>query len=765
MHEPLATSFAADTGRIGRVQRTSVIRSTDHIQREVDDTTSALDQDSIDRLDTIDKTADRTRMRQAGAEYIAEHAETLHVDQGPEALVDLLRTATKDFVLAVRAKEDLRTVLGVQKLKKVKKKDATPEQLAAIPEVRAAREATKKRYQELKKTCDAYLKQRPSAALLAQINQIDETFREVDAANDSDTASKNIEESRSKAQETAAKIGLITRTMVLSESRFGELKRSVNDIVEAGVGSSDKSASFSFNFKVGVSKVSNVTAKAGLGYSGSLNIQDDRKFRVSHSLALTAGASAELAGVLSASAAGELSRAKTEVFTDADHWAAVMSLRLNSFTKKLYEQEQLKGAVEEEYDPATAKVLLQNQRLAEDGTTKVTATKLSGSLEAGVLGSGIAGTLDKSWSTFEKNGETKESTQVTKSFTVKPAGDLSIAMTWTNIRGHANPDNDGDYWNLKLSASAKLAAILQEKPEDPVYEEWEQNLREKLGVESQPDAGGASPILAEQGLIEDAAGASDAGYAGGVVKAVTDYLGTSVAELKVEHSGLLGGLELGVEQSASRAIEWNFVKTTKVTGSEGLVLQYRRVSGSKGMSASGSVPLGDLGAASVSLGVSASKSRSTMISEKVGTNTLTYLLTVFNGLTAADDRDVRRQVGVAGRWETYLESHEKEAWAALSLLKVGQGAAGEIRQALADGRAPKRPPGVSVSESRWAEVRVAGTAASLSGGLLLDEIKKLDASVASASEDPAWVGVKAALSAYLRAQGEFDREMAGLTWS
>jgi hypothetical protein len=134
-------------------------------------------------------------------------------------------------------------------------------------------------------------------------------------------------------------------------------------------------------------------------------------------------------------------------------------------------------------------------------------------------------------------------------------------------------------------------------------------------------------------------------------------------------------------ETSSMDIEWNFVKSKNTKDTNEYWLVYRRISKTVGKAGSVAIPVGEAGIASVSLGASVAKSKSVMISEKLVTKTLTYLLTVFNGLKRQDERDTQKRHGAASEWEQYLSTHGAQAWAAMRLLKQGaDGARGEVEE-------------------------------------------------------------------------------------
>ncbi len=690
---------------------------------------------------------------------------SLHADDGPGMAMGLLRSAMKEYVLATRAKEELRSELGVNNLKKVSRSTLreNPELKGRIAEVRERKDAAEKRFKRVRKTVQGYLAEGITDTLAMQIQQIDQQVLGLDTEQTQahvDTARGD----RAEKGERAARLARVTDKMVLGEAEFGRLRRSIAPLAEAGVGSRDFDISVGVSFKLGVGSGSSVTIGGGIKYGGTTNIGDDRKLRVGHSWTFSGKGKAELAAVASGSAAAALVRGSTEVFKDADHWAAVMAYRFQDFKRQIHSHsDEIEETVEENFSVEESEELLATVGLAED-TTKVKSTTLSGTLAAGLLGTEISGSKARSWMTFTKGEgdeqQTLEAEQVVKTFTASPASNVTLAATRTVITGHANPDNDGRYWNIKLTfggkAAAKFTAYTEEAP-DAIYGGWEQSLRRALGVEAQPSADGESAMFAEEELVSGISEATDEGNPGQVVSAISDYLGADIASLE----GALPSdfdLELALATTKSQSVEWNWV-----TGDDGKnLLQYRRISRAKGISGSVEAPVGTVGLASASLALGGGKSEWEQVSETLGADTLSYLQTVFNGLHAADVRDQSQGRDGPDRWGEYASGHEAEIWAALCNLGAREGGAwGELQGAM--DATLEAPSGIELDD--WAPVAAKGHEARIAArgvaadtaGLSTDDKVEIDPGKLSSG--------LAALTRYMEKQGAFDAAARELDWS
>ena len=186
---------------------------------------------------------------------------------------------------------------------------------------------------------------------------------------------------------------------------------------------------------------------------------------------------------------------------------------------------------------------------------------------------------------------------------------VGLEITRSVINGHINPDNDGIYLNVKTKGSLlqRTFAAPADPPEPP----------ETGDPMTRADLGGQTWA---QSKPPDNLGLDKLAKALGPVELKTDFM--------------------------SRYVEWNYVLEDK-----GLRKQYRRyayTSGfSIGVSADVDVYPGVVAGLSFSFGVS----KAVTMSESIGTNTLSYLLTVFNGL--------KLRPNGKKQWDAFCRKHAK----------------------------------------------------------------------------------------------------------
>jgi len=690
---------------------------------------------------------------------------SLHQDDGPAYAMHLLKDAMVAYVLATRAKEELRTELGVDNLrvfKATKKADPTVE--SRIAKVRKDKAEAKAHFKRIRKTVDAYLAEGLPPAIETEIAEIDHTYLGVSQAD----ASKHLthaKDVRSEQAGIAKKLGKVTDQLVISEAKFARLRRSIAPLAVAGVGARNFGINIGVSFSFGIGKGSEIKVGGGIKYSGTTDLQDDRRLRVSHALGVYGKGSAELAAVVEASAGAELMKGKTEVFMDADHWAASMAYRFESISKQISNLHDSQQLIRDELSAEQAEKVLATSRLAEDGVTQVDSTSVSGSLASSILGVGVSGSYEKKWMTFSKAGQMakKRAKQTTKTLSASPGSNIAVTLTRTIIEGHANPDNDGKYWNIKLeltgTASASFMLYTEETP-DAVYGGWEQGLRKALGTNPTPSSGGSSGFgTAEEDLVGDVLTAKNEGFTGDVVQAVSTYLGAEVVNIESKVKSVLAA-SVALKTSRSLGVEWNFVWSDAANANK---LQYRRTSGSKSTELSGSAPVYTGGGASLGVDVGISKGQSLMLSEKLGDSTLTYLQTVFNGLHPRDMRDRRLARGNASEWSDYVDGHRKEVWIALCRIGAERGGAyKELKNAI---EKPFRVPSDLEIKAGEALRAKAGKALLAAKALMKIASDKLKEENPKRVNDGKFVIVKDALTTYLDRQGDMNNTLRGLEWS
>lgn len=457
----------------------------------------------------------------------------------------------------------------------------------------------------------------------------------------------------------------LVATIEHGEATYHRLLREVAPITSAGVGSKTR---FKFNFSVGGSLSGLVKAKGGFSISGGVNIQDDRRLRVTS----TGGISLEFevgdADVLGAAFGPEFTRSSTEVFIDAEHWAATVATRARAIKEKLATANL---TAQDMYGEQRAAELMEVDRTAKhDPVVKVTsyAGNMSGGGSAFGFGFGAGATrtrrvFERDKADGGKERRTAHETQVTIS---AERGGWSADAAWTRIKNHANPDNDGHYLNLKVSLSKSAGTSLESlTPEE--RQEWLAEQQEKLenGLDTSNDE---EP---ESGVQDHPA----KGFG-------SEKLGTLLEQAKVSLEARVSAgtkFTLDLQRGRKHTLEWNYLWNYP----EARRLQYSRTSVENSREVSASV---EAGAAPVTLGFGVSKDQSTMQNEVLGTETVTYIQTVFDTLRLRDRRDVdvgRAQEGLA-QWKAYLAAHRAEIWTLLGKVGSGSGLALEEIQAEAE---------------------------------------------------------------------------------
>ena len=580
---------------------------------------------------------------------------------------------------------------GVGKLRRISRKQKKDSSLAEqIEEVRCEKQEARAEFVRLRDSVTGYLAspawQRPE--IIAQINDIDQVFA---GATEAGLAARVTYEANAVELRRAqvAKMDKLAVSLELSEAKFHRLLREVSPLAEAGIGSKD----FAFNFSLGGGFLGFASASGGISYSGSVNIQDDLRLRVTRTWGVSGGASAELAAVLSADASIGFGRSTTEVFVDADHWAASMAFRLGTIQtmlKRLGRGEDFdpKAAAQEMYGQDDAGELMLTKGIAEhDSVTQVTSYSGGGSVSGSLLGYGASVGYSRTRMIFEKDGADgarlqRTGTQGQLTFSLS-AGKLSATFTRTDIRGHANPDNDGIYWNTKLALGTEAAAKLS-VASDADKAAWLEDLETKLldrldATEAEESAGGFS--LAEKELAEGSKTALQDGHSGDFARGLAEYLDRAALSLdaKIQVPYLS---EIGVVGSGQVAVEWNVLWNS----GEQARLQYRRFGEGLDAGIAGSVQAGPT---PLTIGFDASMGQSTMTSQTLGSDTTTLLQTVFNALRLRDNRDFElgRQRQARAQWNAYVGEHRPEIWALFGRIASGRSKAlDEIQSAQNDAR-------------------------------------------------------------------------------
>ena len=235
---------------------------------------------------------------------------------------------------------------------------------------------------------------------------------------------------------------------------------------------------------------------------------------------------------------------------------------------------------------------------------------------------------------------------------------VGLGVGYTYIAANANVDNDGHYLNVKVDGGL-FARTLEHDFETAYKESYKADLEDKAFL-----TGEEQEKLAE--LTNDLAGPYDGTSTEGAYDNFEEWGQGAMPAIKEEASKLakkmFGSLpekmaDLAVEAGANglqqitlqinrtrRFLTFNMIRTEGSWRLQYLRWEYNQASK---IGASGSIPTGF--GVDPSLTGSVSWSKTVALQERLGANTLTYALTVFNGLK-------RRPDGYE-QWTTFLEKN------------------------------------------------------------------------------------------------------------
>lgn len=443
-----------------------------------------------------------------------------------------------------------------------------------------------------------------------------------------------------QVQRNRGRMERLEKHVAITEVSFGGLQKMISPMLGGDTGSMSLGLSVGVAAGVDLSEAAKLNASLAIKYSGSLSLQDDRKFRVAHKLALSPGLKAEIGKVAEAEVSGELFGATTEVFLDEKHWAAFVSHRIGkvfaavaaglkgnkAFHKKV-RKEDVEFAQSMGVDDKMMEILRLNQKrpakVMTGGASVGASAKASG---IGGLGGGLA---EQAMHFTDDKGRTKTGVQGSQSVSAE-LGPFQASVTRSVIEGHSNPDNDGTYLNFNVSMTGGLAAKLAQQSPDAVS-----GVMDTVGqcIEEQ-----AAPDADAPGLLEQ-------------IKSVLGSL--SVTK---EFADALPSFSMDVGVSGSVGREWNLVD---VAG-HGYKLQYARAVGGLNAKVAASIPTSVPGL-TVELGGSYGHTKAS--GEKLGTQTITYLMTVYNGLSARDafyEGAGSKDPAATQQWARYAQAHRAE---------------------------------------------------------------------------------------------------------
>lgn len=223
-------------------------------------------------------------------------------------------------------------------------------------------------------------------------------------------------------------------------------------------------------------------------------------------------------------------------------------------------------------------------------------------------------TATRSGYTFSGSGNISGSTRV------KIKAEFGYTRIWHNV----NPDNEGKYLNIKITNALFSRTITNDLPPDPVFSSTDrQTIHDRYGDTAGTDPQKHLANAIPEGLVKD------------FFKSTFATASDRFDELKCD----LGAVTIDYNR-LSRSLEWNLVRTYGTWR-----VQYMRWTYASSLDVAVDVPVYE----GVSLKGGFGWSKTVALDERLGTHTLTYVITVFNGLKLRFDG--RRQ------WDEFFEKH------------------------------------------------------------------------------------------------------------
>lgn len=410
-----------------------------------------------------------------------------------------------------------------------------------------------------------------------------------------------------------------------------------------------------FNLNLGV-KADVLNGMFGVGGGGvfgvnlTLNRQDDRLVRGGWSIKYGGQFVSDILWFIHYTREWVGKTSRTAVYRDMPHFAAACFDTMKEGYNMIAEHSRGKLNQFEygDYDGEG----LDWQGLANRPSTKVHGheSSVSNTLELGVEGvnTKATGSWGESHSTshfYKDQGEntiTKTSSQDVKSYSLGVEVDgvgISLGLSYTDIANHANADNDGSYRNISVTFN-NLPDIAKVK--GGVAKDL-QGLEAALGGTMDPKI----TLQLAAGLI--------AGYVKKQVSSMSAFEMNSWQKMK---SGATGEGKFGTSNSLTA--EFNFIKSGD---NNEFALQYFRLSAGAeakyGWDAS--IPVASLyGVANIDVYTNGNvgANASAGVFEILGNNTLSYLITVYNGLVYTDGEIANNfATDKFGRWTKYRSTH------------------------------------------------------------------------------------------------------------
>jgi hypothetical protein len=432
-----------------------------------------------------------------------------------------------------------------------------------------------------------------------------------------------------------------TRAFKLQELSYGGLsfflKQTLGLADPTAVASLGMNFTFNIGISAGIKKILGASITPFISLDGTINVADDRRLRVGATLSFGAESELNVFQLWKVHAKIGMSLSIGAAFEDEKHFAAFLISRIAKLLKGF--KRVLLGRAKERNRQLTPEEIaaLQELRvgsgdegyeeLSEKGVS-VTARSVGLSSEVGTTLAGVGGTVgasEKRTNFFKDNaeGQRVKKTGHTTTFTFSPklpGLPFDISVTRTIITNDANPDNDGDYLNIKVAPTFSIG-----------------------------------PGKLQQALLNAPTIFSGSDFEDGCKRFV---------HAVVDPANLL--VLAGVGSPATAALEFNMVSQTapsegksfrKQISDGDYFLQYARLTKNFSLSlleAEQEIPTSVPGL-NVNMKETLSLSRSVSAYERLGSRTLTYIQTVYNGLL---NRGRRGQ----GQWEAYREQHKSEIY-------------------------------------------------------------------------------------------------------
>lgn len=420
------------------------------------------------------------------------------------------------------------------------------------------------------------------------------------------------------------------------------------------------SVKLSFNINLGI-KASVLKGLLGVGGGGmfgvevTLNRQDDRLVRGGWAITYGAQLVSDILWFIHYTREWTAKSSTTAVFRDMFHFSAVCFDVLRTGYNKLAEHTDKLSPIEYNDTPEDGDINW--GALSQRPTTKVVGNEkaVNNTLTASVPGintsvSGSMGSSDSSSRFYKQNGDntvTKTSTQhaETKSLSAEVSGvGVEVALADTDIANHANSDNDGSYRNVSIT-----------------FKNFPRMAKLRSGL-----AGDIQKVKDLVTSTQDPLGALQLalGMIVGLVKAKLDLMTPVERSSWDQFKSGLGSDDTGMYSNTSFTAELNFIRYGDRNDESGSWnLQYFRMSGGAngGFKWDEEAPLATLygavdltGYTNGQIGASANAG----IFEVLGENTVSYMITVYNGLVYTQaEVDAGYATDRFSRWSDYRTTH------------------------------------------------------------------------------------------------------------